>query len=377
MQLVPRGNIFVLLISVLLLTILTTGIILFLQKYTLGNASTSNDDLCNEFQNDNYQEFKCFEQSIYRIIDTQGLEAALAYTDKVIRKKSIFGYTHMLTHTIGHMAYHKTKDYQKAISYLPPPEEKWAGGYEIRFSGFRHGAMGALFSEYISEGSAHELTKIVCGEYFDIPEGTPQERSEGYTHCFHGVGHALMMAHQNDVARSLSSCEELPNARMRDWCYYGVFMENSYLFSEGYGKQRPRPDVTGDSMAPLCLSMAEKYRRHCSLFMGGAYLAAHRNDFKGVVNDCQRIGKSYEEDCIINAARLFVTSQLQNDFSKMITTCKEFVKKYEERCIYALSVGIASEGYSYSQKNQQTFCGLVEEKYREGCSNASLEWRLF
>ena len=207
---------------------------------------------------------ECYNQLVNAAIEADGIGGALHYAMNVVLETDGQGMNHMAMHLIGRAAYDETHDRRKALAYLPSLAH--TGNFYLRYEGYQHGVLQAFFSDRSRSEPIAERIRESCNEYFDPSWANPAPYEYSHTYawtaarqCSHGVGHALMHANGNDVKKSLPYCEVLSYPWMQDRCAFGVFMEHSYLYWPDYDPGHPRPLANGDSMAPLCEALPEKF----------------------------------------------------------------------------------------------------------------------
>lgn len=330
--------------------------------------STPGDDLCPAA----YGRSGCFVQEAHRLAAMQGVEAAIQFVEAA-HDIPDFIINHLALHGIGHEAYRLTKDITKAFSYLP------AGATEedlfFRFNGFKHGVFQAFFEERKAVETPLETTLETCKSFLDIQDLEGLSRTEllRAVDCFHAAGHAIMYVNSNDVFASTEICGELPREWMRQWCYYAVFMEHTYLYNPYYEPVSPRPLVESTPMLTLCRSASEDQRGACAANLSKAFLYRDPGNFEGAFRECGRMGETRERhSCIIYLAISRIPPFFGNDFRQMAAACNYASPEDRGLCLNSIALGVRRgtggiEGKSYP------FCGILESDFREQCEEIVLE----
>lgn len=308
----------------------------------------------------------CYREEVTRIAGQDGTRAAFDFINHVVRPTSYIT-AHLLSHGLGHKAFHRTGSVPLAFAELPP-EARTLERYFL-YDGFQHGVLEAFFAANPRRAPL-ELAREGCAQYFGAPpEEAAPDRRVAAEQCFHAVGHALMYANGNDINHSLAACDRLPDTWMRNWCGYGVFMENSYLYSPNYAPGAPRPFATGASMAPLCAAVASRYRPQCAGLVGRAHLALKWDDFAGAFAECDPFEPALRRICVSQVAWLFIPSAFRDDVRAMARTCHAAGPDDEATCIRAVASGIR-QGTAGLNHGPQPFCEAVALEFQASCRQA-------
>lgn len=305
---------------------------------------------------------KCHIDRTYELVKKNGIKVALAYVSGVVIKETNYSTTHQVMHLVGREAYYKTKDLGKAFAYLPA--NAFSAPELIYYDGYQHGILQAFFLEQ-KNTPVSELIEKACPENVVMPDLNYYQEDRG-DNCFHGIGHALMFMSHNDVYASLQYCEALPHLIKQHWCYIGVFMEDSYLYSPLYDPLAPKPFVTDDAMVSLCASVKEEQQGECANYVGRAYWAAHYGDVKGAIDQCFLVARPYRKACVYRLAHFSLPAFFRTDYQSMIDVCKESGQEYEESCILAAADGILRGATGYGS-TKEAFCDLLEGELQRKC----------
>ncbi len=166
---------------------------------------------------------------------------------------------HGLAHQIGHAALDRY-GFQDALRY----EDDICG------SGYLHGVIEARFAG-VPDADVPALFAAAC------PPGSPK--------CFHGLGHGLMAAYNDDIDHSLTLCHTLDHLFQKAKCAEGVFME--HFASNGHPTPPTAPgDDTADPFA-VCRGRELGDRNVCAFYAPRAFLALHPDEYAAAVTWCQ------------------------------------------------------------------------------------------
>lgn len=325
----------------------------------------------------------CYISTARSIARQKDISSALHYMRTVVIPATSYNQTHIIMHTLGRESYLKTHDIAKALFYLP--DNALTTDYYL-YDGYSHGLFQEFFYQNRDTGSTGKLMQKACPH--DILSRSvisnsslnPQEDLQRTAqNCYHAVGHALMYSSGNRIPEALTKCGETKTKQENYWCLYGVFMENSYLYSSLYDDHAQRPFVSGNSMAKLCLEIKNAYQQSvCTKFVGRSFLAKNKGDFKGAFQECHTLQNEYQPQCIAQVARLFIPPLLAFNPQQMIAACDAAGEDYKGMCLSAVAQRVDVEHKSYHaplQKND--FCKLVEKRFQQECVSPIMNYSLY
>lgn len=84
----------------------------------------------------------------------------------------------------------------------------------------------------------------------------PLAKSKNYTGCIHGMGHGLLTYENMNIAKALKDCGQL-DTEYKNYCYEGVFMENSLETKQGFDLNKPWN---------FCSDLPEDYHSSCARY---------------------------------------------------------------------------------------------------------------
>jgi hypothetical protein len=155
---------------------------------------------------------ECREAAVVRIAEARGIAPAM---DVVARLGATDGEGHGLTHMVGIRGYRGAATVGDSFAACTP----------LHQSGCYHGVIQAYFSELRAAHGPAAMTAerldAVCAPYRG-PDGDQWQRFQ----CLHGMGHGVMLVHDNHLPRALGACDLLSDSWEREVCYGGAFMEN-------------------------------------------------------------------------------------------------------------------------------------------------------
>lgn len=261
-----------------------------------------------------------------------------------------FDKCHTTLHFLGQEEYKMTKN--TAISL--------GEGTPVCFSGFYHGVLEAYFSESGFINDVNKLGNIVpqiCGlnNIFSI--------KKTYHECLHGLGHAIMYATDDELPTSLKLCDKLDDGEDRNWCYSGVFMENS---TSSTNKDHPSKYLKKSDPAYPCNILDKKYGNICYTLQSFYFAEISKYNWVENYNMCKKIPNEFQGGCI-NAIGQSQVGNTQ-DLKMMVNNCR-LIKDESDyiECINGI-VGGMGERYEDGSSRVLDFCNnTLTGKDQNGC----------
>lgn len=191
----------------------------------------------------------------------------------------------------------------------------------------------------------------------------PRTRGE----CIHGLGHAMMLATDNDLPTSLSLCDRLEPKRKRDVCYGGAFMQNIES-ARGFDYPTTIYIKKEDPLYP-CNIVDEKYKKACYEYQGAYFLRLSRGDWEETVKLCLEVPNIYQGVCISSIANI-QGRDIQLDSQSLVAMRRacEVIQNFSLRgnCI-AGTVEFLSGRYKGQASRMLEFCSIVAVENRGVC----------
>jgi hypothetical protein len=321
---------------------------------------------------------ECREAAIVRIAETRGIGPAM---EAVGHLGAADGEGHVLTHMIGIRGFAGAESAGEAFAACTP----------IHQSGCYHGVVQAYFGELHATGGPAALTTErldnLCGEH----------RGEGgdrwlLFQCLHGMGHGVMLVHDNHLPRALEACDLLSSSWEREACYGGAFMESVMTVVA------PHHDHVGEAAAGHGHGerhgMDEDDAEHHQHHQHHAHHAHHahhedhedhenhRHDGHGVNADadapfpaldpddphypCNVLDARYQPACydMQTAAMLHI---FEGDIAATAAACRD-APDAALRAICHRSLGRDINAITYGvHEESAALCALASERYRPSC----------
>lgn len=155
---------------------------------------------------------ECVERSLYAALERGGISRAMGALDLLAAESpAVRADAHGYAHGLGIAAYRTPETLGRTFADCPATQ----------MSGCYHGVIQGFF--LAMRASPREMTPArldaVCEEQ--------RARSDFlFFQCTHGLGHGVMALVDNHLPHALETCDLLSDARVREDCYSGAFMEN-------------------------------------------------------------------------------------------------------------------------------------------------------
>ncbi len=241
-------------------------------------ASRANTDCSGALATD----YACHQQRYRNLTRDSGVQAAFAeLKDEYKKNEFVKNNCHQMTHVIGRTAVGLYGD-------LPGTYDR---GDPFCESGYYHGAMEAVVAETGPEKVLEEADAICA----DLGQRTKQQPFYHYN-CPHGLGHGLMALLEYELLDALHACDAaLTNARDREICYDGVFMQN---MMDQNNSNRFSKDLKADQPLHPCTDVPTRYEDQCYPYAVLYALETRGNDFAKAFDLCStRVERDSRRAC--------------------------------------------------------------------------------
>ena len=251
---------------------------------------------------------------------------------------------------------------QQNYKNSPKLDELLLKGQAVCFSGYYHGVLEQYFTEKgidLSGDDDKEINKevpIICKNILE------QKSLRDYHECLHGLGHSLMYATEQDVPRSLSICNSIPKQEDTDWCYTGVFMENS---TSSTNKEHPSKYLKAEDPLYPCNILEAKYLPTCYTLQSFYFAEISAYDWNKTAALCLKIPDLYQDKCFnaLGQVEVGATSDPKTIYEK----CEDLpTPKNQNECVKG-SVGALGQRFTNGYENAKEFCGLIPKKFKQPC----------
>lgn len=173
------------------------------------------------------------------------------------------------------------------------------------------GCFHGVIEGYLNE-TGQELSKMdqVCKSVSTAESGTYQD-------CLHGLGHGLMALTGNDLLSSLSVCDQFSRP---DFCYLGVFMENT---SSPTNPNHPTKFIKASDPLYPCNDLPEKYAATCFTNQSNYFLTLTNYNWAETTQLCLTVPSAYRSGCISYVGGNLVFYNQANQIDKVCGSLSE------------------------------------------------------
>jgi hypothetical protein len=336
----------------------TAGIILLLimhrQKLPLAqyhDAATYIPEHIHICIADSSQKTMCLKNAAQDFTDRYDLPQMLQVFEQNESKKDFFESCHETLHFVGRDEFEKIKNVSAALS----------AGNPVCFAGYYHGVLEAyLIAKHLTPGEATE--QQLQAEIPGLCQKPSSGQTKDYNECLHGLGHSLMFATDSNLPVSLKLCDTLEGDSDQQWCYSGVFMENS---TSSTNPDHPNQYLKKDDPMYPCDTLDAKYLTMCYTLQS-FYLAQLSNfDWPTTMDWCRKVPSSYRGGCF-NAVGQNQVGFTQ-DYQVMIKNCALVTElEYHISCIQGV-VGALHDRYNDGPKKMVEVCNILDISLQPAC----------
>ena len=234
-------------------------------------------------------------------VKEQGVDQAFDLLQiELTKKPALWKYCHALTHEIGYASYERF-GFQKAIVM----ERDECG------SGYVHGVIERRFKNV---QDLIPLAQTLC--------------TSGKIDCFHGIGHGLMLATDNNLPQSIVVCNTLQGVRERMQCYGGVFMENF----DGDDASHPTQFLHADDPFYPCNEQSVESRSVCAVYAPRFYLKLHTGEYQNAMRWCENLDADVVQSCEEGLGAVIMKEHLLTPLSAD-NICDTFTLDQKTNCL--------------------------------------------
>lgn len=244
---------------------------------------------------------------------------------------------HSFWHSAGTILFERSKDIHSALRDCPP---------DCKYGCHHFVAVGYLGNKgkHISPRQLAPVMRAAC-EAVD---------SKSRLHCYHGLGHALAIAIDYDIPRSLSMCDVVYDPLLKRACVQGVFMQ-AVTMSEG--------QIIFDPAKPyaLCDGYPREHQIECS-----GYLVRQWVPWYGIQKS-RDLCKPYGEVCFSGLA-YWIYSHHTTQGSAM--QCERMQPDTDQCIHHMLSISLKERG---SDTEALQICGYLQGEREQIACKANLK----
>lgn len=230
-------------------------------------------------------------------------QAMLALRQRSAEDGRVLRSCHPLVHKIGQSAYLKYQSVPTALEFRD----------DFCNSGYIHGVIEARFAEGIDQAG---LLTVCAGE----------TGLRGWE-CWHGIGHGLMYANENNLPDALARCDQLPITADQNACQNGVFMENFNA------DDRSHQSIYRSADEPLypCAGQAERHRGNCYLYAPAYFLALNPGAYAQALSICRTAPAAWQSACTTGVGSELAKQNLDR-LGEVIHWCTSGLSNQTDEC---------------------------------------------
>ena len=290
--------------------------------------------------------FICLASYYKMTTATYGVNIAVQdIKERYTQNSEVASQCHPLMHIIGNVA----------ASLYPTISDAYLHGDNFCWSGYYHGVLeGVVFK--IGLQKLPSVMNTICA---DIPGKASY--SFDYFNCVHGIGHGVMELENDDVFKSLNTCDILTGNWEEESSYGGVFMENIINFDHDGTSDFLKKD---DLLYP-CDAVDAKYKGQCYLGQTSYALQETNYDFAKIFALCATVAAPYRDICDQSMGR-DGANQASHQAQATMNTCW-IATDPEDRanCVIGAAKEIVS--YYHSDVQAKAFCNVLDDADKATC----------
>ena len=280
---------------------------------------------------------------------------------------AVFAKCHELLHYVG----------REAFGTFGDVAEAFLAGDTSCFAGYYHGVLeGYLQKENPSLDDIASMENIARNtSSFCHNLKTRSLPLKKFNECLHGLGHAYMFITENELPAALKMCDVESSPNNSNWCYSGVFMENSSSSTENDHPTKYKKE--DDPLFP-CSILETRYLDSCYTLQGSYFLSLAGGDWASAVRLCEKIPDPYNLRCIGMIGQSQVNQLISA--SRMSINCLSLASSsYQEVCIEG-TIGAMGERFEVDAVSRVVeFCGAFSGEKKDFCnqklSQIAPNWR--
>lgn len=271
---------------------------------------------------------------------------------------SLAGDIHERAHYIG---------YQTAITYGTKGDSFLKCSTQFNY-GCMHGFFIRAIEVKPKSMPLYQAADNICSSI----ESNPSYSINMKYYCYHGVGHAIMVARNYKLTAAISTCDQLKSQIGQTGCWQGVFMENvNGQMNEGVSNGSFSDT---DPLAP-CDTFADKYQRECYINQAGHLFSYYNWDISKSTLACLNAGA--QTSTCLEGIGLSATSSVWQKIllgdqvsggteSTGWLFCSKFPEGHVESCVTGAVVQILQMD-RFDFKRADRFCSLVGSSLQTAC----------
>lgn len=287
----------------------------------------------------------CYADHFEAVMERDGAGAAVARVQELYEANDPFvrADCHQITHDIGRAAAELYDSLADAFSF--EASACWSGYY--------HG----LVEHELSALSDDELGRMVGTLCQDAAAGGAYDFA--HYNCVHGLGHGLMIRHDNDLFRVLPHCQSLSDHWEAVSCAGGAFMENVVAAQRG-----ERATVRDDDLIYPCNAVEESLQDACYSMQTSHVLWKLDYDIPAAFALCDQVDPARIAACYTSMGR-DISGMALLDVATIIEHCNLGAEAYREHCFAAAAANAVFNDSGVAMAD--ALCDAVEPRFQAAC----------
>jgi hypothetical protein len=258
---------------------------------------------------------------------------------------------HTIAHHLGEWVYGYTQNMEESFQYADPLT---CG------AGIYHGIFENYFSVLKFEGAVPDQVEIkqLCSK---IDSGF---YSLDMAHCYHGIGHGLLLLYDYDVSNAVKRCKDFNIKLERNSCANGVFMQNVLKNFESGDADFDKNDIQYP-----CNKIISDFVSTCYIWQGPYILKERNFEVYSSFRECDKINQEFIKYCYYG-----IGTELETDAGGKMELALKFCQAgnsaYSKDCFRGMlmktSMIYLDSGFG--------FCSLVPGQFKEECYDGLGYW---
>ncbi|MBA3733147.1 hypothetical protein H0W91_02095 [Patescibacteria group bacterium] len=253
----------------------------------------------------------------------------------------VVGNAHEMAHIVGHNAYAKFG----------------LDGVKICDDSFAFGCFHGVTEAMLLKEGVKSISRIEQG----CLDRFPPKSSSDYTGCIHGTGHGVYSLEGADISKALEDCDIITEP-YRQYCYDGVFMENS---------SSPSSRVF-DPKDPwkFCTDLDVRYHRNCARYQSQIFLGkmGHSNPLDEVGGLCTKGPSILLRQTCYQSLGFYVTQGALGAKNKILQNCAQMpTLEGKEICSTGAAIESVFQKYEGYVETSHAICNTLTMLKKTEC----------
>lgn len=220
---------------------------------------------------------------------------------------------------------------------------------------FAYGCYHGVSEEFLKKDGVSSVLKVQkrCIEIY------PPQVSMNYTGCIHGMGHGLLTWEGLNVEKALMDCDILDTA-YRNFCYDGVFMENSFISQ--------KTDFDFKNVWDFCGNLDERYGYNCARYQAQVIMASVGSDIIAIEKGCDLAPKDIFRTACVESLGYFISQTARGNEEEIKKSCFSMANEENRNiCVIAASRETIFQQYKDWEIISESLCANLKGKWKDDC----------